>query len=167
LLIEVLEERTLLSSSTPVGYDPMQIRTVYGINPLLINGIDGTGQTIAIVDEYDDPGLIDSNLPGFSGSDLALFDKQFDLPDPPSFMKVNVQGNTSPLPPISPTSHDNDWAGEETLDVAAYRSRRGMPNYAWYLDSNADGLIDSIDYFQFLNRYQTRLNPDGTVSALA
>jgi hypothetical protein len=58
-------------------------------------------------------------------------------------------------------------ATDRTAFLGAYRSRRGMPNYAWYLDYNADGLIDSIDYFQFLNRYQTRLNPDGTVSALA
>ena len=33
-------------------YNPAQIRTAYGVNNL---ALDGTGQTIAIVDAYDDP----------------------------------------------------------------------------------------------------------------
>ena len=49
-----------LSLSSPAGtvaYSPAQIRAAYGINNL---ALDGTGQTIAIVDAYDDP----SHLPG-------------------------------------------------------------------------------------------------------
>jgi uncharacterized repeat protein (TIGR01451 family) len=43
--------------------------------------------------------------------------------------------------------------------LAAYRSRRGMANYRWYFDYNADGTIDSVDYFQFQRRYGTALAP--------
>jgi hypothetical protein len=39
----------------------------------------------------------------------------------------------------------------------AYRSRRGMANYAWYFDVNNDGVIDATDYSQFLRRYGTSL----------
>jgi hypothetical protein len=49
---------------------------------------------------------------------------------------------------------------------AAYRSRRGMSNYRWYLDYNNDGMIDSTDYYQFLRRYKTGLNSDGSVSPI-
>jgi hypothetical protein len=37
--------------------------------------------------------------------------------------------------------------------LAAYRSRRGQPNYRWYFDYDSNGVIDSTDYFQFLGRY--------------
>ena len=43
---------------------------------------DGSGQTIAIVDAYDDPNI---------AADLKVFDKQFGLPDP-KFTKVNLGG---------------------------------------------------------------------------
>jgi subtilase family serine protease len=56
---------------------PAEIRTAYGINSLAGNG---AGQTIAIVDAYDDPTI---------ASDLQAFDAAFGLPDPPSFRKVD------------------------------------------------------------------------------
>jgi hypothetical protein len=39
-----------------------------------------------------------------------------------------------------------------------------MSCYRAYFDVNNDGFIDSVDYLQFLMRYRTRLNPDGTLS---
>ncbi len=41
-------------SDSGVAYTPAQIRDAYGINDL---SLDGTGQTIAIVDAYDDPDI--------------------------------------------------------------------------------------------------------------
>ena len=65
---------------------------------------DGTGQTIAIIDAYDDP-----NIAG----DLAAFDTQFGLTAPPSFTKVAQDGSQN-LPAASGTSN---WSIEEALDV--------------------------------------------------
>src|SRR5438128_479824 len=89
LLVEVLEDRNLLSgvsgvatpdyvrllssnvspfgTSGPTGYTPAQIRQAYGFNQISFNGVtgDGTGETIAIVDAYDDPTI---------ASDLHQFD---------------------------------------------------------------------------------------------
>lgn len=52
----------------------------------------------------------------FSGPDLAVFDKQFDLPACTSangcFRKINEKGNAKPLP-----STQGEWALEELLDV--------------------------------------------------
>jgi hypothetical protein len=49
---------------------------------------------------------------------------------------------------------------------AAYRSRQGMANYRAYFDFESNGLIDSQDYYQFQRRYKTRLNADGSLTAL-
>ena len=57
-------------SSTGSAYTPAQIRTAYGINDL---SLDGTGQTIAIVDAYDDPAIFQA---------VDTFDNQFGLPPP-------------------------------------------------------------------------------------
>jgi subtilase family serine protease len=93
LSIECLEARNLLTA-----YTPAQISHAYGFDQL---GLDGTGQTIAIVDAYDDPRIV---------SDLVQFDRAFGLPDPPSFTKVNQNGGTA-------FSWNDSWSDEISLDV--------------------------------------------------
>src|SRR5205809_1322461 len=47
-----------LSTAGPTGYTPAQVRHAYGFDQITFgNGVagDGSGQTIAIVDAYDDP----------------------------------------------------------------------------------------------------------------
>jgi subtilase family serine protease len=75
----------------PVGYEPIDIQTAYGINNIQFGSVagDGTGQTIAIVDAYDDPSFLNTSDANFASSDLAQFDSQVGLSDPPSFTKVN------------------------------------------------------------------------------
>ena len=127
LSVEPLESRTLLSASSvldglfasplgynpaqvtntiPTGYTPSQIRSAYGFDKISFsNGAvqgDGSGQTIAIVDAYNDPNI---------SSDLQVFDKKFGIADPPSFTKVNQTGGTA-LP-----QSDSGWSEEIALDV--------------------------------------------------
>ena len=59
---------------------------------------NGAGQTIAIVDAYNDPNI---------NSDLAAFDKQFGLSAPPSFTVDNLGATTT----------NAGWALEKSLDV--------------------------------------------------
>ena len=97
-------------STTPLGLTPNQIRGAYGLGSytsgVLSNGIsfagipgDGRGQTIAIVDAYDDPN---------AASDLNAFSSAFGLPTfnagagNPTFQKLNQTGHTSPLPGTDP-----------------------------------------------------------------
>jgi hypothetical protein len=91
------------SSSGPTGYTPAQVRHAYGFDQIKFGGVagDGTGQTIAIVDAYDDPTI---------AGDVAQFDRAFGLPDP-VFQKVNQAGGSTP-PAASPT-----WGVEIALDV--------------------------------------------------
>jgi subtilase family serine protease len=126
LSIESLENRDLLSgifspsfileaqsgsaspfaTTSPTGYAPGLVRQAYGFNNIgFSNGSvlgDGSGQTIAIVDAYNDPNI---------GSDLQAFDSAFGLPNPPSFRVVNENGGSS-LP-----AGNTSWGMEESLDV--------------------------------------------------
>jgi subtilase family serine protease len=129
------------TSPPAYSYTPAQIQHAYGFSDGAINGYndqiqfgnaikgDGTGQTIAIVDAYDDPSFVDSTIngvpggtpnPAFATSDLAHFDKQFGLPNPPSFVKLNQYGSTTNLPGTDPAGAGNpygNWEDEEALDV--------------------------------------------------
>ena len=102
------------------SYTPQQIRAAYGVNGISFGGTpgDGRGQTIAIIDTYDDPDLVDSTAANFSSSDLAQFDKAFGLPDPPSFIKYNQYGQTTNLPGTDPKGPGTtNLEGEEAEDV--------------------------------------------------
>ncbi len=107
---------------SPSSYTPQQIRAAYGFDQAAFGSLaaNGAGQTIAIVDSYDDPGLVNSTSSKFGTSDLAMFDQQFGLPDPPSFTKVNQYGTTGGLPgtdPAGPGSPGGNWEYEEAMDV--------------------------------------------------
>jgi hypothetical protein len=100
-----------LTNSTPagLGFTPAQLRHAYGFDNILQG--DGSGQTIALIDAYDDPRFVSSTDPNFLQSDLHRFDVAFGLPDPPSFTKVDQQGGTN-YPPANVS-----WATEIALDV--------------------------------------------------
>ncbi len=108
-------DSTPLQSASPVGMTPQMIRTAYGINSITLGSITGTGagQTIAIIDTYDAPNFVDSTDPNFNTSDLHLFDQQFGIADPPSFLKLNETGGTTMPSP----SGGSGWSVEESLDV--------------------------------------------------
>ena len=102
------------ASSSPMGNTPSKIRTAYGFNQITFNGGvvgDGSGQTIAIIDAYDAPTIV---------NDLQVFDTAFGLADPPSFNRVAENGSTNyPTtdPAGSPGAGDNTWEIETALDV--------------------------------------------------
>jgi subtilase family serine protease len=87
------------------GLTPAQIRAAYDLGPLLRHGINGKGQTIVIVDSFGSPTIT---------HDLAVYDKQFGLPAPPSLRVIQPAG---PVPAYRPTSSRIGEAGETTLDV--------------------------------------------------
>ena len=80
--------------SSPTGILPVQFKAAYGFNQI---PNQGQGQTIAIVDAFDDPNI---------ESDLAFYANYFHL-TPCNFQKVKV-GN----PPT-----DSGWGLEISLDV--------------------------------------------------
>jgi subtilase family serine protease len=101
-------------SSGPTGYTPKQLEDAYGLNAISFNGIkgNGAGQTIALVDDGDNPSFPVSTSSSFNTGSLHLFDQYFGLPDPPSFTKVNQTGAASPLPGAV-----SGWTVEIALDI--------------------------------------------------
>ncbi len=91
------------------GITPAEMRHAYGADAISLSGVSGTGagQTIAIVDAYDDP---------TAASDLHNFDVAFGLADPASFTKLNETGGTT-LPGTDPAGKGSSWALEESLDI--------------------------------------------------
>jgi hypothetical protein len=88
------------------GYTPSDFATAYGINES-----GGTGQTVAIVDAYNDPDI---------NSDLQTFDSQYSLPtcsEANNCLTVVAQDGSSNLP-----ADNTGWAGEESLDVETVHS---------------------------------------------
>src|SRR4051794_39473737 len=79
------------------SYTPSQLRAAYGFDQINIPGLtaDGAGQTIPIVDAYDNPNFVSTASANFANSDLHKFDVAFGLQDPPSFLKVNQTGGTT------------------------------------------------------------------------
>jgi hypothetical protein len=132
LRLEELESRTLLSLSP---LTPAMIRHAYGFEQInfTANGHtyagDGSGQTIAIVDAYDDP---------YIASDLHTFNSTFGLKDP-VFVKATPQG----MP-----AFDAGWAGEIALDVEYAHAI--APGASILLveaqSSNLGDLLSAVDY---------------------
>ncbi|HZZ27744.1 MAG TPA: hypothetical protein VFE46_07015, partial [Pirellulales bacterium] len=85
---EPLEKRWMLSLT------PTQVNHAYGIDQITFSGIkgDGTGQTIAILDEGDDAALVDTGSASFNNSDLHQFDVHEGVADPTSFKVVGESG---------------------------------------------------------------------------
>jgi subtilase family serine protease len=90
------------SSATPAGYGPSDLRSAYN----LPSTTAGTGQTVAIVDAFDDP---------TAEADLATYRSQFGESACTTangcFRKVNENGGSTP-PAV-----DTGWAQEESLDL--------------------------------------------------
>jgi hypothetical protein len=93
----------------PTGLSPSVIEAVYGFTPALTAG---SGQTVAIVDAYDDPN---------AAGDLNTFSAQYGLP-------LECTGGSSPSPCFNFTqvnqtggsllpAEDSGWALEISLDI--------------------------------------------------
>ncbi len=87
-------------------YTPIQLENAYNLDPLYKAGLTGAGTTIAVVDSFGDPQV---------KQNLAVFDKAFGLPAPPSIQIITPAGK---LPTFDPSNEDmSGWAGETDLDV--------------------------------------------------
>jgi subtilase family serine protease len=90
------------ANATPAGYGPADLRDAYKLP-----STGGAGQTIAIVDAFDNPN---------AEADLAKYRQQFGLPACTTangcFKKLNQRGAATPLPAGNP-----NWGVEISLDL--------------------------------------------------
>ncbi|MFF0085522.1 peptidase S8 [Streptomyces canus] len=92
-------------AATPSGYGPSDLQSAYGLTAAA--AANGSGETIAIVDAYNDPN---------AEADLAKYRSYYGLPACTSasgcFKKVSQTGSTTSLP-----SSDAGWSEEISLDL--------------------------------------------------
>jgi len=131
-----------ITSNTPIGLTPTQVRHAYGFDQLSCSysgtfgspNLCGYGQVIAIVDAYDDPNI---------ENDLNVFSAQFGLPSCTTangcFIKAMPQGK--------PRS-DQGWALEISLDVEwAHAIAPGAKILLVEAKSNSlSNLLAAVDY---------------------
>lgn len=85
-------------------YPATALQTVYNTTGLYSEGINGSGQTIGILDFYGDP---------YIAQELSYFDSLYGLQAPPAL-------NIIPIGPYNPAlGLSTGWAGEISLDVEA------------------------------------------------
>jgi subtilase family serine protease len=87
-----------------ICYSPNFIRTAYNVP----SSLDGSGQTIVIVDAFGSPTI---------QNDLAVFDNTFGLPAPPSFQIICGTGGCPTLAPGNIPHDEVGWTIETSLDV--------------------------------------------------
>ena len=88
---------------TACGYTPQQMQAAYGLSDAIASGIDGTGQTVGVLDAFNAPTI---------RHDLIRYSNQHGLPAP-----ILKQYNEKPSP--GNAADKQGWYGEETLDLEA------------------------------------------------
>ena len=111
-------------------FTPAQIRSIYGFDKLSLNG---AGTTIAIVDAYDDPTLI---------QDLHVFDQKFGLPDSNVTIAKEIDGDGNP------PRADTGWSTETAIDVEWAHAIAPGANILLCQASDAgmDNLMDMVNF---------------------
>ncbi|ALO98729.1 galactose oxidase [Streptomyces hygroscopicus subsp. limoneus] len=97
---DVTRTKGVQSDATPTGFGPTDLLSAYNLPS------GGAGQTVAIVDAFDNPN---------AESDLAVYRQQYGLPPCTTangcFTKIDQRGGTN-YPPS-----DANWSGEISLDL--------------------------------------------------
>ena len=139
----------IVGGTTPNGKTPAQVRDAYGLGAAGATAItypvsfgsgsaavagDGSGQTIALIDAYDDPNAV---------SDLHNFSQYFGLPDAPGFQVLNEYGSDASLPTTDPAGPDpqssSSWEEEESLDIEWAHAMAPRANLILYEANSALG----------------------------
>ncbi|WP_431279473.1 S53 family peptidase [Leifsonia poae] len=90
------------------GYTPKQLRSAYGLDTLSKQGINGSGQTIAIIDAYASPSILsDVNTYSAANGEPGLTNSTYQqlVPKPSDFTDQAL------------CQYPSGWQGEQTLDV--------------------------------------------------
>jgi subtilase family serine protease len=96
-------DNTVVGTWAPCGYQPSDLWSAYGLKTLYAGGLDGTGETIAIVVAYGSTTI---------ETDLAEFSSVYGLAPP----QLTVIG-TPTAAPYDTDPNLSGWADETTIDV--------------------------------------------------
>jgi subtilase family serine protease len=125
----------------PCGYTPAQLQGGYGVAGAIASGNDGSGQTVAVIDAYASPTIV---------QDVNTYASRHGLPllSSSQFTQVVAPGTYHHKDSLA--QGPSGWYGEETLDIEAVHSMApgakivyvGAPNNYQDLDSALNHVVD-------------------------
>ena len=125
----------------PCGYDAAEMQTAYGLNALYKTGLDGTGQTIVIVDAFGSNTIT---------ADANLFSSMNGLP-PLTSTNFQILTPTGPVTCAADCIAGN-WQFETTLDVEWAHAMAPGANIALVLGTDANfSTLDLANLFAIDN----------------
>jgi len=125
---------TQLGHLPSCGYQPSDVQTAYNLTPLYAQGLDGTGETIVIVDAYGSDTI---------EQDAALFSRVYHLPaiGPGNFQVVKAPGLAN-----NPHGVTRNWFIETTLDVEWAHALAPNAKIALVVATDRASLDEAINY---------------------
>jgi subtilase family serine protease len=115
----------------PQGYSPDEIQTAYNLKPLYQAGLDGTGETIVIIDAFGSATI---------AQDAAAFSTIYGLPP------INLQIVKAPGISNNPHGTALGWDGETTLDVEWAHAIAPGAKIALLVATDRASLDEAINY---------------------
>lgn len=115
------------------GYVPEQLRSAYGVDGLAAKGVQGQGQTVAIIDAYASPSIVqDTNSYSAQNGEPALTSATFSqvVPSPSQFTDQVL------------CQQPSGWQGEETLDVQSVHGVAPAAKILYVGGTNCGGGLD-------------------------
>ena len=118
---------------TVCGYEPDQIRSAYGMSDAIAAGIDGTGQTVAVIDAFASPTI---------DRDLRKYSARHGLP------AADLTQYNAPVTPGSDIGNQQGWWGEETLDLESIHGLAPGATlvYLGARDNSGRGLLERFEF---------------------
>jgi subtilase family serine protease len=125
---------TTLGHLAPCGYQPSEVQTAYNMTSLYGAGLDGTGQTVVIVDAFGSTTI---------RTDAEVFSQVYGLPDltPANFQVLSAPG-TVHNPGKGKFGGSAGWVDEITLDVEWVHSVAPGANIALVISPNNGSDLD-------------------------
>ncbi|WIB62655.1 MULTISPECIES: S53 family peptidase [unclassified Curtobacterium] len=115
------------------GYIPSQLRSAYGVSALEARGVQGQGQTVAIIDAYASPTIIhDTNTYSASHGEPQLTSSTFSQKIPSVSQFTDQEACAEP----------SGWQGEETLDVESVHAVAPAASILYVGGTNCGGGLD-------------------------
>ncbi len=123
----------------PCGYQPSELQAAYNMNPLYAAGLNGTGQTVVIVDAFGSDTI---------QTDAEVFSQLYGLPDltPANFQVIHAPGALH-NPGKGHFGGSAGWKDEITLDVEWVHSMAPGADIVLLISpNNGSDLEETVNY---------------------
>ncbi|WP_223694170.1 S53 family peptidase [Leifsonia poae] len=115
------------------GYTPSQLRSAYGLSSLTKSGVNGSGQTVAIIDAYASPSIVkDVNTYSAANGEPGLTNSSYQqlVPKPSEFTDQAI------------CQYPSGWQSEQTLDVESVHGIAPGARILYVGGTNCGGGLD-------------------------